>query len=183
MTHFFGYGSLVNTATHDYPDTKRAEVHGWQRHWVPSGQRQLSFLSVQPAKNITIQGLIAQVAPLSWDKLDEREEGYTRAPLTAHNIQNTNPEKIQMYRADPAGLAGDITGKHILLSYLDCVVQGFLKEFGEQGVTNFFDTTTGWHVKIRNDRQNPIYPRAQPLSASETALVDHHIKQYNIEIV
>jgi hypothetical protein len=77
----------------------------------------------------------------------------------------------------PAASTG-VPGDHaILLSYLDVVVQGFLKEFGESGVTRFFDTTDGWNTPVLNDRNDPRYPRAQVLSTAETALVDHHLNR------
>ncbi len=183
MTSFFGYGSLVNTATHSYPNIRRATVQGWRRHWVPSNRRDVCFLSVEPHTGSTIQGLIADVAPLSWDDLDEREQAYTRARLADSEINHPNATAIQMYRADPDFVATKATGKHVLLSYLDCVVQGFLCEFGEEGVTNFFRSTTNWQVKIRNDRATPIYPRAQSLTAAETALVDAQIEEFSIEVV
>lgn len=183
MTSFFGYGSLVNTATHDYPNPRRANLRGWRRHWVPSNRRDLAFLTVQPDPDCTIQGLIADVSPLTWDDLDEREMAYTRKALTDQNLAQPNAHKTQMYRANPDFIAPHATGKHVLLSYLDCVVQGFLREFGEDGVNSFFETTTGWEVKVQNDRHNPIYPRAQQLSKIETALVDAHISRLMIETV
>ena len=183
MTSFFGYGSLVNTATHSYPNTRHATVQGWRRHWVPSNRREVCFLSVEPHPGAAIQGLIADVAPLSWNDLDKRELAYTRARLVDSDIDHPDAASIQMYRADPDFVAKNATGKHVLLSYLDCVVQGFLCEFGKDGVTNFFHSTTNWQVKIRNDRANPIYPRAQTLTAVETALVDAQIEKMSIEVV
>ena len=49
---------------------------------------------------------------------------------------------------------------------------GPLREFGEAGAHRFFETTSGWDIPVRNDRAAPIYPRAQSLTAQETALVD-----------
>ena len=183
MTHFFGYGSLVNVATHDYPNTRRATVQGWQRHWVPSNRRDVAFLSVRPASDSAISGLIADVAPLSWGDLDQREQAYTRRHLTAQEYPHSGTQRIQIYRANPDFIAPHAAEKHVLLSYLDCVVQGFLREFGEEGVNDFFKTTTGWEVKIRDDRHNPIYPRAQILSSAETSLTDAYIKKLSIEVV
>jgi len=60
----------------------------------------------------------------------------------------------------------------ILLSYVDAVLQGYLREFGEAGAERFCATTEGWNTPVRNDRSNPVYPRAQKLSAAEQAFVD-----------
>lgn len=60
----------------------------------------------------------------------------------------------------------------LLLSYIDVVVQGYLREFGPEGVRHFFETTEGWHAPIINDRAAPIYPRHQILNDEERAFVD-----------
>jgi len=182
MSRFFGYGSLVNVATHNYQNTHTAKVGGWERHWVPSNNRPEAFLSVRPRKNSAIMGLIADVAPIGWEGLDQREIGYTRAPLTAVELTIENPEHVQMYRADPRHVATSEDDVHILLSYLDVVTQGFLREFGPAGVNNFYTTTANWHIPVRDDRANPSYPRAQKLSAAETALVDDNLARLGVAI-
>ena len=52
-----------------------------------------------------------------------------------------------------------------------------LKQFGEEGVADFFETTDGWNCKIFNDRLNPIYPRHVELSPYERSLVDYYLKR------
>jgi hypothetical protein len=44
------------------------------------------------------------------------------------------------------------------------------------------ETTDGWDTVVLNDRANPIYPRAQSLSADETALVDACLKQVGAQL-
>ena len=51
---FFGYGSLVNRATHDYPGAQPAQLHGWRRVWVRTDLRDVVFLSVRPDPGTTI---------------------------------------------------------------------------------------------------------------------------------
>jgi hypothetical protein len=169
--HFFGYGSLVNRATHAYPNATRASLSGWRRTWVHTAVRPLAFLSVEPAPDTTIQGLIAHVPGGDWAALDAREHGYTRH-LTEARLTCNTPHGVQVY-AVPQRDAGRPAKAHpILLSYIDVVVQGFLTEFGPQGVTDFFATTNGWEAPILNDRTAPQYPRAQVLTKAELALVD-----------
>ena len=42
---FFGYGSLVNRSTHDYPRATRARVRGWARSWKQTNLRKVAFLT------------------------------------------------------------------------------------------------------------------------------------------
>ena len=167
MNHnmFFGYGSLVNRATQDYPGVKRATVSGWRRAWRHTGARMVAFLTAVPCPNTRIDGLLAEVPGGDWAALDAREWAYIRAPV--------EPGRgAQIYHI-PADLHTAPSQTHpILLSYLDVVVQGYLNEFREAGVTRFFATTDGWEAPIINDRTAPQYPRTQQLSPDETALVD-----------
>ena len=71
----------------------------------------------------------------------------------------------------------------VLLSYLDVVVQGYMREFGEAGVARFFATTDGWDAPVLDDRKHPIYPRHQVLNSSERALTDDQIAQLTIRLL
>ena len=180
--YFFGYGSLVNRSTHTYPDARPARLQGWRRVWVRTTQRDVVFLSVEPDPSTTIDGLIAAVPGADWNALDTRESGYDRigsggavlhdilpAPDMAHySIASKNQHK-----------GGDHT---ILLSYLDVVVQGFLREYGTDGVTQFFDTTHGWDTPVLNDRAAPQYPRHQALTQQEMSLVDNNLDRLAAQV-
>lgn len=179
--HFFGYGSLVNGATHHHTNLRTATVRGWRRHWVQASERDIAFLSVVPDPFSAIQGMVADVAAQDWPALDLREKEYDRQILTPQELDWDAP--VQMYRARPESIAQDTRGQMILLSYLDCVVQGFLEHFGRAGVANFFRTTSGWDTPIRNDREQPIYPRAQRLTAEETDIVNEAITNVNGVVV
>ena len=159
--YFFGYGSLVNRRTQNYPDGQPATLKGWQRVWVPTGNRQVVLLSVQAAAQCQIDGLIAAVPNADWAALDLRETGYHRenSGQSVQHKMSTSPE-IAHYRV-PETSAVPLDNHFILLSYLDVVVQGFLHEFGPEGVTRFFETTVGWQTPIFNDRATPEYPRHQ----------------------
>lgn len=168
MDEFFGYGSLVNVATHDYPGARRTRVRGWARAWRHTALRPVAFLTAVPDPASAIDGLAAQVPGRDWRALDRREAAYLRAAL---------PEGPAIYHI-PDGLHGPATEAHpILLSYVDVVVQGYLYQFGAAGVDRFFATTRGWDAPIRDDRAAPLYPRAQRLAAAETALVDGKLRE------
>ncbi len=180
--YFFGYGSLVNRATHSYPDAQPAQLKGWRRAWVRSTAFDRVFLSVVPDKATTISGLIAAVPNNDWAALDAREAGYARlnsGDAVLHPLASAPP--IAHY-AVPTEEQGATTRNTIILSYIDVVVQGFLNEFGEEGVAHFFNTTDNWDTPIVNDRAAPQYPRHQTLSASETALVDHHLSRLSARV-
>ncbi len=166
--HFFGYGSLVNRATHDYTDATPARLQGWERVWVQTAARPAAYLSVRPAADSIIEGLAAHV-PGNWATLDQREAAYQRHPVQAVTLAG-QAQAVQVYAVPKAQMAG--ADHYILLSYLDAVIQGFLREFGPEGAARFFATTSGWQVPIRNDRGAPEYPRAQSLTPDERATVD-----------
>ena len=179
---FFGYGSLVNCATHDHGFARRARLRGWRRHWVQAADRPLAFLSVRPDPLSAIDGLVCDVAPGGWPALDLRETAYFRTEVSPDTLAPTL-SNVMIYQAEaPMPGLPDQT-RPMLLSYLDVVVQGFLNEFGEDGVMAFMRSTTGWDVPMVDDRAAPIYPRAQVLSAAETALVDTWVAQLGVRFV
>ncbi|MEJ6397500.1 gamma-glutamylcyclotransferase family protein [Yoonia sp. 208BN28-4] len=165
---FFGYGSLVNLATHDYADPQMTTVTGWRRIWRDTTHRQLAILSVTPCPDTTLRGIAATVPNGDWAALDAREAAYQRDQVAGR-------EGLSIYQITQ-NITAPLSGPYpILLSYLDVVVQGYFRSFGADGVAGFFATTDGWARPILNDRTDPIYPRAQTLDAAETALVDRHI--------
>ncbi|SFP77019.1 gamma-glutamylcyclotransferase [Tranquillimonas alkanivorans] len=171
--YFFGYGSLVNRATHLYTSAYRATLPGWRRIWRHTALRPVAFLTAIPDGNGEIDGLMAPVPGADWAALDEREHAYDRVP--AHGLRHPVPDPVEaVVYTIPEGKHEKPDAAHpILLSYLDVVVQGYLTEFGEDGVERFFRTTGGWDAPILNDRAEPIYPRHQTLSAPERELVDY----------
>ena len=178
-TAFFGYGSLVNRATHDYALATPARLSGWRRVWRHTKLRDWPYLSAEPAE-AEIDGLVAAVPGDDWAALDQREAAYKRHGLLHHRL-STAPgwaHRIEIYAVDDAHALPP--NKHpILLSYLDTVVQGFLREFGQDGVKRFFSTTSGW-TALLDDRGAPHYPRAQQTSRAERALVDDHTESLGV---
>lgn len=175
--YFFGYGSLVNRTTHVYDDAHPAQLLGWRRVWRHTNLRPVAFLTAIPDPSSTIDGLIAHVPNGDWGALDHRERAYDRQPVTAQvGHPKSDPIDVAVYTV-PHGKHGLPDQEHpILLSYIDVVVQGYLKEFGEAGAAAFFQTTDGWSAPILNDRHDPIYPRHQNLTAHERAFVDAQLQ-------
>jgi hypothetical protein len=169
--YFFGYGSLVNLATHDYRPFAPATLTGWRRKWCQTGLRALPYLSVYPVEKQCIDGLVACVPDANWAALDERETGYDRAQADIFSEHAVGD--VQLYHVPDRNLAAGGFQSGILLSYLDCVVQGYIQNFGLKGAEAFFDTTDGWDAPITDDRVAPLYPRSVQLDAAEILFVDH----------
>lgn len=174
---FFGYGSLVNLATHAYADPRPTRLAGWRRVWRSTTLRDAAFLSVDPAPGITLDGIAARVPGGDWLALDEREAAYTRIDISETLGLDCS---AAVYRVSDRFTLSDSNGHMILRSYLDVVVQGYFRVFGPTGVTAFFDTTEGWQIGVLDDRAAPLYPRAQTLSDTETAQVDHHLRRLSV---
>jgi len=181
---FFGYGSLVNRATHDFEDAHPARLTGWRRAWRHTNLRAVAFLTAVPAPGHVIDGLVAHVPDDDWAALDEREHAYDRSPVTkATDHAVPRDVHVQVYAIAHGKHGLPDTTHPVLLSYLDVVVQGYLREFGEAGVARFFDTTDGWDAPILNDRSNPTYPRAQSLNREESAYVDDWLRTVDARVI
>jgi len=174
--YFFGYGSLVNRATHAYPNAARARVRGWARVWRGTSLRKVAYLSAVESPGAEIEGLVAAVPGGDWHALDQRERAYARHRVAMIDHEHARDLEVQIYKVEPHHVSA-MEAHPILLSYLDVVVQGYLREFGEEGALRFFDTTSGWDAGVLDDRAEPIYPRAQILNAAETAFVDEALKR------
>ncbi|MFV2035132.1 MAG: gamma-glutamylcyclotransferase family protein [Halocynthiibacter sp.] len=178
MTHlyFFGYGSLVNRKTHEYAPTAPARIRGWRRAWRCSALRTACYLTAIPSPNGEIDGLIAAVAASDLAALDERERAYSRIKAT-EAVTHALPDaaEISIYAIPKKHHAPPGPDNPVLLSYLDVVVQGYMREFGEAGVNRFFSSTDGWQAVILDDRDAPVYARHQPTTAAERARVDTYL--------
>ena len=182
--YFFGYGSLVNLATHDYADAHPARARGWRRAWRHTNLRPVAFLTAVRDPGSTIEGMIAHVPGDDWAALDMREHAYARV-AAQQDIDHALAHRptVALYAiADDAH--GRPTAAHpVLLSYIDVVVQGYLTHFGEAGVVRFFETTSGWDAPVMDDRAAPVYPRHQRLSPAERALVDFHLDRLGVRLI
>jgi len=174
LPYFFGYGSLVNLATHDFPDPRPATLKGWRRRWRHTEMREVAYLTVEPDAEAAIDGIIASVPGSDWAALDLREAAYDRLPVVADHLQHDHPDQISVHiYCTRANEDSHPSVRHpILLSYLDTVAAGFFQQFGQSGVERFFQTTDGWDAPVLDDRAAPIYPRAVAPSATFRAEID-----------
>ena len=175
MTHprFFGFGSLVNLATHEYPNVQHATLTGWRRVWRRTSEHSAALLSVE-RHDTTLHGITASVPNADWVALDKREHAYLRRDVSE---QFDSPTAVYEANPDTSGLS---TNDHpILLSYLDVVIGGYATLMGEDGPAHFFETTTDW-CAVLDDREAPKYPRAQPLTDATRQAVDAGLASLNI---
>ena len=183
-SYFFGYGSLVNRASHSFAGAVPAQLTGWRRIWRHTDLRPVAYLTVVPDAHAEIDGLIAPVPDADWPALDAREAAYIRAPA-AHQVRHPLPHspEIAVYTI-PEGMHAAPSRAHpILLSYLDVVVQGYFREFGAAGVQRFFDTTHGWDAPLLDDRSSPHYPRHQSLTDEEREMTDGHLDRLGVSLL
>ncbi|MEE9374752.1 MAG: gamma-glutamylcyclotransferase family protein [Rhizobiaceae bacterium] len=177
---YFGYGSLVNldTLRTPYISAHRARIKGWRRVWLQqpavAGSLAtidgLAFLSVEPAPQTSIDGLIIIDHQASLKALDEREELYERVSLPQGSVsfEGASPvgtnTPLFLYQATHLRARSDAK---ILRSYLDAVMLGYLNQFGEEGVMRFMQTTMNFDCGILEDRKQPLYPRSVELSTGQ----------------
>ena len=180
---FFGYGSLVNRATHAHAEAYPAVAHGWRRAWRRTPLRPVAFLTAVRCEASAIEGLLAAVPGADWAALDEREAAYARVPLAKVTHALDRPLEAAIYAIPEERHEAPTPASPILLSYLDVVVQGHLREFGETGVSRFAETTGGWDAPVLNDRAAPRYPRSLTLDASETAVVDRLLARLGVTLI
>lgn len=182
--YFFGYGSLVNVMTHSYDTPTKAALTGWRRAWRHSPHRDISFLTAVPEEGAQILGLMASVPNSDWAALDAREFAYERYDvrgMVTHPLLHAID--ISVYAIPEQKHSAPTSDNPILLSYLDVVIQGYLHQFGRDGVTHFQETTSGWDAPILDDRASPLYPRAQLLSAQEAKIVDQVIENVGATLI
>jgi cation transport regulator ChaC len=180
LVAYFGYGSLVNRATHRtrIVDAFPARLVGWRRFWRPRPDMPgfpAALLTVREEEGAVCDGLLVIDRAANLAAVDEREARYRRLPLLSRALETSQPvpegcpvfvyvaeEDIPAHPGPPA----------ILRSYLEAVLQGFLVEHGEQAVRRFMAETHGFDTPLHDDRAAPVYPRAVTLSESEKTLFE-----------
>jgi len=186
LVGYFGFGSLVNKKTlrTSYIGVVPASLKGWRRHWQARTRlidEDVALLSIHRDPDCIIMGMLVIDLAENMPLVDEREAGYTRNRLSRDDLALPDsaeiPDDLFVYVADEAKQTD--TGS-LLQSYLDAVMQGFLHEYGEAGVSHFVDTTTRFERGLIRDRNNPLYPRSVSLNAAEAALFDRELERAGV---
>ena len=175
---YFGYGWLVNLGSlrTPYISAHRATLSGWKRGWLTRPDEDgLAFLSAVAAPDASIDGLVIIDHASSLPALDAREAMYSRVSLAASDLHYHDDipdcDEQFLYVADEPAAHSQ---SHILRSYLDVVMQGYLQHFGEDGLQRFFTSTLNFDTPVREDRYTPLYPRATELSDAEKVLFSRY---------
>jgi hypothetical protein len=175
---YFGYGSLVNRATHRTAilHAVPARLRGWRRTWRPRPDMPgfpAALLSIRPDPGSVCDGLLVFDRAENLVAVDAREARYRRLALSPADLATAAPLPeglpLHVYVAE-TDIPPHPEPPMILRSYLDAVLQGFLVEHGEAGVRRFIAETEGFGTPIHDDRNAPVYPRAVALAAHEAAL-------------
>lgn len=185
---YFGYGSLVNRATHrtDIVSYSKVTLKGWRREWLARPNNSFGkvvLLSVKRCETSEIDGLVVLDHARNQASLDERESNYDRHivadnSITEHNstidelITSRAKTKTSIYVATSFPQPEEYGQYRILRSYLDAVMQGYLNKFGEEGVARFVNSTDNFEVGIDEDRNDPRYPRAVTITQKERSLFE-----------
>lgn len=177
---YFGYGSLVNRATHRTAivDAIPARLLGWRRMWRPRPDMPgfpAALLTIGPEPGSSCDGLLVVDRAENLAAVDEREARYRRVALAPSDLEVSGAlprecplyvyvaqEELPLHKEPPS----------ILQSYLDAVMQGFLAEHGEAGLRRFVSDTANFDMPILADRHAPRYPRAVALTEKEQALFE-----------
>lgn len=186
---YFGYGSLVNRATHRTRifGAAKASVRGWRRHWQgrpdPS-EEGLSFLSVKPESDTyhELPGLLVFDHIGNLEALDRRELGYDRRVVARDAIAFPNDFEFDgpvfIYEARAPARQGAYHA--ILQSYLDAVLQGYLREYGKDYVRRFVVDTHAFDTPVIRDRHAPRYPRHVVLEEDERDFIDGILREHGV---
>lgn len=174
--YYFGFGSLVNE--HTLPANAlwhKATLTGWRRSWrhpIDAEQR-WAAMDVVADENSSIEGLLVVGGGEIDDYLTAREAGYKPHPLNHEQLQvdGSLPAQAEVYLWTSKSPHTDNTQLYLMQSYVDVVMAGYLRNFGEAGLERFVQTTDNWHLPVFDDRAQPRYPRAVQLSEAELQLI------------
>lgn len=188
MKAYFGYGSLVNPDTRkSVPGEMRVTLKGWRREWrmaTPTPIGTICALSVGRDPSSEIDGLLVPVDPREEAVIDAREEGYARVSLAVSDFAFLDEapatvSEIWLYEAAPENRVWATPENRILRSYLDVVLQGYMRTFDIDGMTRFLASTSGLSSDaLLEDRGAPIYQRAVRLTEEERALIDAAVERF-----
>lgn len=190
---YFGFGSLVNrkTLSPDIVDAIPVALKGWRRHWQArpdepmqtTAVKSIALLSIHRDEKCEIDGLLIIDRLKNLPALDKRESHYHKQILTNEDFSRGNLglnkyAHLRVHTYVSTARYSETQNVTLLRSYLDVVMQGFLGEYGEAGVRHFVETTSGFNLQIHEDRERPVYPRHQGVSAANAKLFDKILRDH-----
>lgn len=190
---YFGYGSLVNADTIPVDaELTPGRLRGWVREWRVCGigedRQGRCALTVRRQKETEIWGVLAREPRTRLHDLEKREKRYEKVEaigtaFVCEEKSSSGPENLFMFKASPEHLRWGSETHPILQSYLDCVLAGYFRIWGENGIDHFLTTTEGWHVPVLQDRERPHYPRNIKLDRQTSELIDDKLKRLGVDFI
>lgn len=154
-------------------------IKGYERHWsVMSPEFGMSSVAVIPNESAQCNGVLIEIEAEEIAQFDEREAGYQRAAIAAHQIEayfgTSIPEgQVWIYHSHKIDIPSQSCP--IVLSYLDVILAGCL-DYGADFVEDFLMKTHGWEGHTLNDRNQPRYPRVQP--ELDVMILNRHLETH-----
>lgn len=182
--YYFGYGSLVNRDTRPVGEfSEPATLKGWRRVWENrtadlARSQQSTSLSIEKLTDPSIgsiEGVIARMPASGLIQLDQREAGYDRLKLPVDQFELTDrveTDFVYVYQSELSHRFLANEEHPILQSYIDCVLAGYLTQFGPAGMQAMVDSTKGWDRPVMDDRAAPHYPRAVDIDTNLRLRID-----------
>jgi cation transport protein ChaC len=192
---YFGYGSLVNRHTRPAgTKTEPFRLKGWIRQWrhclhdpfvSHNVIGNMCALTATPQPGAEIDGILVFADENELKSIDDREVGYKRERIDARKPADAavaGPDRTAyIYVSQPDYYRWASEECPIWLSYVDCVLAGYLDVFGSRGAERFIASTEGWdRAPVIDDRVEPKYPRAVRLTRDETSTIDELLAKTGI---
>lgn len=172
--YILGYGSLISAQsrakTGETGQVWPVKLQGFERHWsVMSPQLGMSSVAVVKTAEKSCNGVLIEVPEDQFPLFDEREHGYQRSQIHAHQLQPYHEDPLPegtywVYHTEE--VVQPCSNNPIALSYVDVILSGCL-DHGDVFTMDFLALTKGWRAPLVNDRLAPVYPRAQPDVSTE----------------
>lgn len=188
---YFGYGSLVNVDTiPPGANVTPGRLKGWIREWrvcgIGTDGHGRCSLTVREKPGAEIWGVLAQEPKTRLEALEQREKRYHKIEsigmhFACEAARQPGPEDLFLFKASPEHRTWGCHVHPILQSYLDCVLAGYFRIWGEEGVDHFLETTDGWHVPVLQDREEPRYPRSVTVAPELTDLIDEKLNKLGVD--
>jgi hypothetical protein len=176
---YFGYGSLVNRCTRTGSVGLPARVRGWRRSWGVTGYGRCVALGIYPDPAGEVVGVYYRDRAESLEGMDRREYVYARTPV-AVEVGPHRPVAFT-YAYEPGRLVTPDRNRAIPLSYLECVLAGYLAMGGEAAAAEFVNTTERWGPILDDRRGWRAYERAREVPPEHREALDRVLSRHGLD--
>ncbi|KAJ3068186.1 Cytosolic carboxypeptidase 2 [Podochytrium sp. JEL0797] len=171
-TYIFAYGSLINRASLQRTigpaaigSPQACVIKGFSRAWgYRCASKKYTAVSIAEDAAARVNGVLIEIHAAALPNLDLREKDYLRARLCASSIEHrydtVNLKDNAVIWAYVLPTAEHTACKNIPIpqSYIDCIMEGALKEHGIAFAEDFIHLTDGWAGAHWINDRNAIAP-------------------------